>query len=131
MEYARRMLLWYTRCLAGMEYENVSVILDLTIRQRQKELITRDKAKSRNEEELTDDNLAKKLVLKSCRPEMRELSRASTEKQEQQRDMEDIKRDKRGAPSKRNARNARSGNQGGPRKGNKQGTTQTTNSSPS
>ncbi len=113
MEYARRMLLWYTRCLAEMEYENVSVILDLTITQRQEELVMRDKAKSINEEELTDDDLAKKLVLKSCRPEMRELSRASTEKQEQQQDMEDIKRDKRGAPSKRNARNARSGNKGG------------------
>jgi hypothetical protein len=63
-EYARSVLLRYTRYLADTEYEDVSVMPDLTKRQRQEELTMKDEAERRNEEELTEDDLAKNLCWK-------------------------------------------------------------------
>jgi hypothetical protein len=57
-------LLKYTKYLAETDYENVSVMLDLTRRQRQEETTMKEEAERRNEEELTDDDLAKNLCWK-------------------------------------------------------------------
>jgi hypothetical protein len=63
---ARSVLLKYTKYLAETDYENVSVMLDLTRRQRQEETTMKEEAERRNEEELTDDDLAKNLCWKQC-----------------------------------------------------------------
>lgn len=49
MEYARSVLLRYTKFLADTEYEDVSVIPNITKRQRQEELTMKDEAERRNE----------------------------------------------------------------------------------
>jgi hypothetical protein len=63
-EYARSVLLRYTRYLAETDYRDVSIMPDLTRRQRQEELKMKDEADRRNEEELTEDDLAKNLCWK-------------------------------------------------------------------
>jgi hypothetical protein len=60
-EYAKSVLLRYTRYLAETDYRDVSITPDLTRRQRQEELKMKDEADRRNEEELTEDDLAKNL----------------------------------------------------------------------
>jgi hypothetical protein len=63
-EYARSILLRYTKHLAETEYEDVSIMPDLTKRQRQEEASMNEEANRRNEEELTEDDMAKNLIWK-------------------------------------------------------------------
>jgi hypothetical protein len=63
-EYAKSTLLRYTRYLADTEYEDVSVVPDLTKKQRQEETSMKEEAERRNECELTEDDLAKNLCWK-------------------------------------------------------------------
>jgi hypothetical protein len=62
--YARSILLRYTKHLAETEYEDVSIMPDLTKRQRQEEANMNEEANRRNEEELTEDDMAKNLIWK-------------------------------------------------------------------
>lgn len=63
-EYARSILLRYAKHLADTEYEDVSVMPDLTRRQRQEESSMQEEADRRNEEDLTEEDVSKNLCWK-------------------------------------------------------------------
>jgi hypothetical protein len=63
-ETARSTVLRYSKFLAETDYENVSILPDLTRRQRLEESNMEEEVARRNEEELTEDDVAKNLCWK-------------------------------------------------------------------
>jgi hypothetical protein len=63
-EYARNTLLRNAKHLAESEYDNISIVPDLTRQQRAEENSMEEEVARRNEEELTEDDLAKNLCWK-------------------------------------------------------------------